>query len=134
MLCIFLFCVSLNYSWMQVIFLAVSTGCRAHGGPEPELPCWWAELGLRMCCWVLIWQAVGLQWSGGCCLPTGLWGWDLGAPRGGASHWWVELGPRASSCRVLGILGLVPGPWCLGLILCPLVYRAGSWGSCGLGS
>ena len=86
MLCISLFCVSLNYSlWMQVIFLAVSTGCRAHGGPEPELPCWWAELSLRMCGWVLIWQAVGLQWSWGCCLPTGLWGWDLGAPRGGAS-------------------------------------------------
>lgn len=48
------------------------------------------------------------------------------------AHWWVELGPRASGCRVLEILGLVPGPWCLGLIPCPLVYRAGSWGSCGL--
>lgn len=25
---------------------------------EPELPCWWAELSLRMCGWVLIWQVV----------------------------------------------------------------------------
>ena len=92
-----------------MIFLAVSTGCRVHGGPEPELPCWWAELGVRTCGWALVWQAVGLQCSWSCCLPTELWGRDLGGPRGGASPLVGGAGSQGLWLQGPGDPGASPG-------------------------
>lgn len=97
---------------------------------------WWAELRLRMCGW---YDTAGCRAAVVPGLLSAHWTAELGprGPRGGACSLVGEAGPgagasplvggagsRAAGCRVLGILGLVPGP---------LVYRAGSWGSCGLG-
>ena len=74
------------------------------------------------------WQAVGLWSSWGWCLTLvveagpkaragllvggaktqGIWGLT-------STRWWAELLPRVSGCRALGVLGLVPAGWCVGL-------------------
>ena len=36
-----------------------------------------------------------------------------------SASWRVELVPRVSGCRVLGVLGLVPACWCVWLHLVP---------------
>lgn len=92
-----------------------TAGCRAPVVPGLSAAHWAVELGPR-----------GPR--GGAYSPVGEAG-----PGASASPLVGGAGSRAAGCRVLGILGLVPGPWCLGLIPGPSVYRAGSWGSCGLG-
>ena len=61
------------------------------------------------------WVSPGHRVSWGWCLPTGRQSWVLGV----------------SGCRALGVLGLVPVLWCIGLGPGPFADRAMSRGSCG---
>ena len=113
--------------------------------------------------WFLTWLAVGSRVSQSWCWPTGEWGGWLRSPGylragiglmvGGAGtqevpqlvlvHWWVELDPRGSGCRALGVLKLVSACCECGCLsgLLPkghkvsqngvglLVGRAGAWWS-----
>lgn len=97
---------------MEVILLAVPTGCRAGVAPlVGRAPTQNERLGSDT-------AGCGAAVVPGCCLPTGLWSWDLGGPRGGAYSLVGEAGPGAGASPLVGGAGSMPlaaGPW-------------GSWG------
>lgn len=84
-------------------------GCRVQGVLKLMLACWlvgWSADGRAV---VLGLVSVCLLWVRLVMRLEHAWRWfGLGTWEQIPAHWWVELGHRVSSCRALGILGLVP--------------------------